>query len=99
MTIMLYKLSTGEEVIGNEASHADVENIAMIARPLIVVRALNQDGSFGVQLLPYFSATADIEILFYREHIIALCLPTKALESAYLQQTSGILLGGTLRSQ
>lgn len=98
MTIRLFKLVTGEEVIGDfgEATFhgGGVKPFAMaeqLTKPFQVLEML-QGQNIVLMLRPYFrGGTCDV-LWIKPEHVIQSVTPSEGLLDVYRQQTSGIVV-------
>lgn len=86
----LFKLITGEEIIGRlEDDGTDFYTLSSIRT---LMASPGQNGQMHLGLIPWMVANPDDEIIIKKEHIIG--EPSGnidgELEKAYLQQTSGI---------
>ena len=98
MTIKLFKLVTGEEVIGEfgEAMmHGKgIPNISLgdqLTKPFQVLEVFNGNQAMII-LRPYFRG-GNCDVLWIKpEHVVQSINPSEALTDAYRQQVSGIVV-------
>lgn len=92
MTIKLYKLTTGDEVIGDETT-ADNDLRITLLKPRILQVVMSQSGP-QIALRPFFVGSPLHEtVSFSRGQVIGEAPVQQALEDAYLQNTSGLIVG------
>jgi len=98
MTIKLFKLVTGEEVIGEfgEAMmHGKgVPSISLgdqLTKPFQVIEMI-QNGQIMLVLRPYFRGGVCDVLWIKPEHVVQSINPSEALVDAYRQQVSGIVV-------
>lgn len=95
MTIKLYKLVTGDEVIGNEEQGSVTTLHITLTRPRILAIVMGPTGQPSIALRPFFvGSPAHETVTFSRGQVIGEAPVQEALQDAYLQQTSGLILGG-----
>jgi len=90
-TVVLFKLSTGEEIVGqiNEAE-ADADQIVIVKpRTLMMVQGRSPQ-EMGMTLVPFLMGNQDGDIAVFRNHIVATSKPNADLEKGYLQNTTGL---------
>lgn len=91
--IVLYKLSTSEEVIARQKSFDD-ETIVVEDPRVVTFMPNQQTGQVGVSLMPFMIGVMDqsisSEVRLARSHIVASAKPSKELEDGFIQQTTGI---------
>ncbi len=97
MKIITLKLVTAEEIIGTVTKEDDEMYVLGKVRSLVMQQT--QDGGIGLGMLPYMPSAnnvadgseSDVEI--YKRFIISKpILPNESLETAYLNETSEIIL-------
>lgn len=94
MSIVVLKMSNGDEVIGKEVGeYADV----VLDRPRSLQMMQSQHG-VQAGLIPYIIAAPEMAVAFNSKHIICKVSAPTDISNAYLQQTSGIQLASTLLS-
>ena len=89
--VISLKISTSEELIARVVERKD--DSIVLDQPRAIGLTQGQDGSVGMQLIPFMASNQDGEITVYNNHIVAETTPAKELEEGYLQQTSLIDLG------
>ena len=89
--LKLFILINGHELLGKLVSEAD--DLFVIEQPLGLQVVPQQDGSYGIQLVPFCSVNAEGEYNIYKH---AICSEVKKIpediEKAYRRQTSRIQL-------
>lgn len=88
--IVLYKLSTGEEIIARIEEERDSAIVLSSVRTIMIQPT--GDGRIGIALMPFMAGAADNKIRVYTRSIVSVTddeIP-KQIEDMYLQQTSGI---------
>lgn len=98
MTIKLFKLVTGEEVIG-EFGEAMMRGAGLpsfslgdqLTKPHQVIEMI-QNGQVVLMLRPYFRGGSCDVLWIKPEHVIQSINPSEPLADMYRQQTTGILL-------
>lgn len=86
-TVAVFKISTGEEVIGRVGEQSDTQLVLSKPRTMIMVPG-QQQGEIGLQLLPFLAANPDGDIAISLSQIVATTSAGEALERMYLQNTS-----------
>lgn len=91
----LFILINGHEVIGKLVS--DEPTYYIVDQPLGIQVVPQQDGAYGLQLVPFSAVNTDGEIRIYKHAICAESehIPTD-IEKAYVQRTSRIQIIGSL---
>lgn len=95
MAIKLYKLVTGDEVIGMEESGPATTLRIVLHKPRILAIVQGPNGP-AIALRPFYVGNPAVDdVSFTRAQVIGDAVSVQqALEDAYLQQTSGLILGG-----
>jgi len=92
--IRLFKLVTGEEIIGSVEYGITTDEQLKIARPRVLAMTPVGPGQVSLALVPWFMSNPDGTFIVNKNKIVA--EPEgdtpRQLEDAYLQQTSGIQL-------
>lgn len=94
--LKLFKLVSGEELVGTivgEDSNANTYNIKD-ARTFIVIP--NGQQSYALDLVPFLRGEPDGELTLFKHAILATCEVSADLERAYLSRTSGIEIASSL---
>jgi hypothetical protein len=90
MSVVIYKLSNGDEVIGER-----VGSTTLVKRPRVLqMMQTNQGVQAG--LIPYIIGAPDAEMDFNLSHVVAIVDAPSDISAAYVQQTTGIQLASTL---
>ena len=93
MSIRVYKLTTGEEIVAGYKETND-EGI-LVSKPRILAFAPGADGQVNVQIVPYVIAAPDHDIRFKHPNVVfELDNVPKQLEDIYIQHTSGLVMPG-----
>ena len=92
LQVALFKLITGEEVIGKIVKDEETSIVLDDIRSLIVQQS--GQGQVGVALVPWFTGMHEGEIKIEKVHIVGTPISRipKQLEDVYLEQTSKIQL-------
>lgn len=90
--VLLYKLITGEEVIGTRVE-GEQSFVVEIGNPYTVLEMFNPQGA-ALMLRPFFRGSISNENLMLQKTQVLTTPrePAKHLLDAYLQQVSGIIL-------
>lgn len=86
--VVVYKLSTGEEILGKVQS-SDEKNVTLEDVRIVVVSP-NQSGQFGVSFIPFMFSQPEGEVVINRSTIVGSSTPISDFEKGYLSQVSGI---------
>ncbi len=89
--IVVFKLISGEEVIGRMGEKKD-DRIFLEKPRAVAVTQGQQPGQMGIALVPFLASNPDGDIAILETHIMATAVPTPELENGYIQQTTGIAL-------
>jgi hypothetical protein len=97
MTVKIFKLLTGEEVIGTEEAQ-DSDSITL-KNPAVILMRQTQDGKFTVALAPYMAYAEFGTVIIYRTAIAADCEPDVQMVNEYSRiYGSGIEIANTMPS-
>jgi len=91
MQALLYKLSTGEEVMAQVAE--DSETVIFLRKVRLLQRAPGPQGIIRL-ILPYWAGSMADELPVQKAHIVFTAEPDKDLVAFYIRETSGIILPG-----
>lgn len=93
--IVLFKLTTGEEIIAKQVDNHGNKVVLNDVRALVIQPQGN--GHFGIAMVPWLAGSPDGEVELDLSNVLATPLKgaPKHLEDAYLQQTTGIDLAGS----
>lgn len=95
MTVKIFKLLTGEEVIGSEEKQ-DRESITL-KNPAVILMRQTEDGRFTVALAPYMAYAEFGTVIIYRTAIAADCEPDVKMVNEYSRiYGSGIEIANTM---
>ena len=95
--IKLYRLSTGEDMVGksvqgNEGENNDHINFEYVEKPFVLIPMQGQPGQpMTIGFHPYIPYTKDTIIKIAKDKIIATTNPDESILSAYQQNTSKIV--------
>lgn len=91
--VIVYKLNTGEEIIGTLTEDDRENSEVIIGRPRQLAMTPVSQGQVGLSLLPWLASAPDEDVVLRRDAIVGRPIRVpKQLEDAYLQSTSGIQL-------
>lgn len=93
MTVTVFKMVSGEEVIANAV---DFDNVVHTVKQARVLRMVNTERGPSFALVPWVISLADEEVVFKDDHVMVWKDAPMDIEKAYLQHTSGIELSSTL---
>jgi hypothetical protein len=93
MTVTVYKMVSGEEVIAKSVDFDGVSHLVNRARVLRMVQT-QQGPSFA--LVPWVISLADEEVTFMDVHVIVWKDAPSDMEKAYLEHTSGLQISQSL---
>lgn len=93
MTVVVYKMVSGEEVIAKMVEFNGGVHIVDRAR---VLRMVPTNEGPRPALLPWVISLSEEEVSFKDEHVMVWKDAPKDVEMAYLEQTSGLQLAQTL---
>ena len=97
MTVKIFKLLTGEEVIGSEETQ-DRDSITL-KNPAVILMRQTEDGRFTVALAPYMAYAEFGTVIIYRTAIAADCEPDVKMVNEYSRiYGSGIEIANTMPS-
>lgn len=104
MAARVYKLVTGEEVIGQpenlDLSNADGPATAINLKKVRTITRLSMQTPQGVTfvnvLANYWASSPSDNLLLKVEHIVAHCEPEMELERTYTRDTCGIELSSSM---
>lgn len=95
MTVKIFKLLTGEEVIGSEDS-SDATGI-ILKNPAVILMRQTPDGKFSVALAPYMAYAEFGKVFVYKTAIAADCEPDVQMVNEYNRiYGSGIEIANTM---
>jgi hypothetical protein len=95
MTVKIFKLLTGEEVIGSEEAQ-DRDSITL-KNPAVILMRQTEDGRFTVALAPYMAYAEFGTVIIYRTAIAADCEPDVKMVNEYSRiYGSGIEIANTM---
>ena len=95
MTVKIFKLLTGEEIIGSEEKQ-DRESITL-KNPAVILMRQTEDGRFTVALAPYMAYAEFGTVIIYRTAIAADCEPDVKMVNEYSRiYGSGIEIANTM---
>lgn len=95
MTVKIFKLLTGEEVIGSEETQ-DRDSITL-KNPAVILMRQTEDGRFTVALAPYMAYAEFGTVIIYRTAIAADCEPDVKMVNEYSRiYGSGIEIANTM---
>lgn len=94
--VLCIKLQNGDEIIGRHVER--VENELAQGLQTVVLKQIRQvvvqqvaQGQFSPALMPWIVSNQDVEVeINLNLHGLGIFLPLKAIETSYLEQTSGI---------
>lgn len=97
MNVLVFKLTSGEEVIGTEVS--ETTDTYTLGKARVLIMQQGHDGSIGLGMIPFMPSANDPEaeterdVEINKEFIMArpVSVP-KSLEDAYLRSTSVVKL-------
>jgi hypothetical protein len=81
MTVKIFKLTTGEEVIGTEEE--STRDGITLKSPAVILMRQTQDGKFSVALAPYMAYAEFGKVYVYRTAIAADCEPDIQMVNEY----------------
>jgi hypothetical protein len=95
MTVKIFKLTTGEEVIGNEDGSSS--NGITLKNPAVILMRQTPDGKFSVALAPYMAYAEFGNVFIYNSGIVADCEPDIQMVNEYSRlYGSGIEIANTM---
>lgn len=87
--IRLYKLFSGEEVVGEFVE--ETEDYLVLRRPRVMIPTPVGPGQMSIQMAPYVITAADTNVRIYLRAIAGEVLNVpKDLEDGYIHQTTGV---------
>jgi hypothetical protein len=95
MTVKIFKLLTGEEVIGSEESSSS-EGI-ILKHPAVILMRQTPDGKFSIALAPYMAYAEFGRVFVYKTAVAADCEPDVQMVNEYNRlYGSGIEIANTI---
>lgn len=95
MTVKIFKLLTGEEVIGSEESSSS--DSITLKNPAVILMRQTEDGRFTVALAPYMAYAEFGTVIIYKTAIAADCEPDVKMVNEYSRiYGSGIEIANTM---
>lgn len=100
MTVKIFKLLTGEEVIGSEEVQERGSRLldsVTLKNPAVILMRQTEDGRFTVALAPYMAYAEFGTVIIYRTAIAADCEPDVKMVNEYNRiYGSGIEIANTM---
>lgn len=95
-SVMLIRLTTGEEVIGRIKDSQD-DNHITVTKPYMIAIQPGPDGKPVLMMMPYLMLSDETEVVFLRSAVV--CQPygaNKQVSDEYIKKTSGIAVASQL---